>query len=158
MPNQTKISFWDQSVSQVPQQAAAFVKKGTTIKEVVALMQQKNIGCVLVSGENDEIAGVVTIGDLMQTFVGSTLSADASIDNIMTTTVRKIDQNSSVLDTVDTFYHEKLRHLPVLSADNKVSGILSDRNLMNYIAENMPSEVLNLPPDSSISSTDTAGG
>jgi len=145
-------------VSHVPQQAAAIVKKGTTIKEVVALMQHQNVGSVLVSGEKDEIVGIVTIGDLMQTFVGSTLSEDASIDNIMSTTVRTINQNTSVLETVDTFYHEKLRHLPVMTADGKVTGVLSDRNLMNYIAENMPSEVLNLPPDSSISSTDTAGG
>ena len=94
----------------------------------------------------------------MQTFVGSTLSADASIDNIMTEGVRMINHDSSVLDTVDLFYHSKLRHLPILNENKSVTGILSDRNLMNYIAENMPAEVLNLPPDSNISSTDTAGG
>ncbi len=158
MPNAKELSFWDQDVSHVPQQSVAIVKEGTMIKDVVALMQQKNIGCVLVSGDKDDIVGIVTIGDLMQTFVGSTLSADASINNIMSKSVRTIPQNSSVLSTVDVFYHEKLRHLPILDEEDKIIGILSDRNLMNYIAERMPSEVLNLPPDSSISSTDTAGG
>jgi len=151
-------SFWEQKIGLVSLQKPAIVKSGTSIKEAVRLMQQMKIGCVLVENEAEKIAGIVTDGDLMHDFVGSTLSGDAAIDNIMNTSMQMVDKNSTVTEIVELFYHNKFRHIPVTDEKEKVIGILSVRRLMNYIAEHMPSEVLNLPPDSSIQSTDTAGG
>jgi len=151
-------SFWEQKIGLVSLQNPAIVKSGTSIKEAVRLMQQMKIGCVLVENEAGKIVGIITDGDLMHDFVGSTLSGDAAIDNIMNVSLQMVDKNATVTEIVELFYHNKFRHIPVIDENKKVIGILSVRRLMNYIAEHMPSEVLNLPPDSSIQSTDTAGG
>ncbi len=151
-------SFWEQKIGLVSLQKPAIVKSGTSIKEAVQLMQKKKIGCILVVDENENIIGIATDGDLMHEFVGSTLSGDAAIDNIMSVNPKTADKNATVTEIVEMFYHNKFRHIPVIDENNKVIGILSVRGLMNYIAEHMPAEVLNLPPDSSIQSTDTAGG
>ncbi len=151
-------SFWERKIGLVNLQKPAIVKSGTSITESVRLMQKMKIGCVLVEDENGGIIGIVTDGDLMHDFVGSTLSGDATIDNIMKPSPQMVDKNATVTETVEIFYHNKFRHVPVVDENKKVLGILSVRGLMNYIAEHMPAEVLNLPPDRSIQSTDTAGG
>ncbi len=158
MANSKNISFWDQTVCHVPLQEAVIIKTGASIKEAVATMQQKKIGCILVGDADESIIGIATIGDVMQTFVGSTLSGDTRIDDIMSTSIKMVDYNATVTDTIDILFHTKYRHLPVLDKHKKICGILSDRNLMNYVAENMPGDVLNLPPDSNIFSTQPAGG
>ena len=158
MGNYTSPSFWEQKIGLVSLQKPSIVKSGTSITEAVRLMQKMKVGCVLVEDEGSTILGIVTDGDLMHDFVGSTLSGDSAIDNIINDAVTIVSDKSTVTEAVELFYYNKFRHLPVVNEKKKVIGILSVRGLMNYIAEHMPSEVLNLPPDSSIQSTDTAGG
>ena len=40
------------------------------------------------------------------------------------------------------------RHLPVLDEDDRPSGIVSQRFLLNYLCEFFPEDVLNQPPQS----------
>ena len=156
MGNFKSQSFWEQKVGLVNLQKPTIVKSGSSITEAVRLMQKMKVGCVLVEDVAGSILGIVTDGDLMHDFVGSTLSGDASIDKMMVEEITMVDKTATVTEAVELFYFNKFRHIPVIDGNKKVIGILSVRGLMNYIAEHMPSEVLNLPPDRSIQSTDTA--
>jgi CBS domain-containing protein len=50
------------------------------------------------------------------------------------------------------------RHLPLVDDSGRVEGIISIQDIIQYLAEGFPTEVLNLPPDPQAKSRSLDGG
>ena len=156
MTTRKKHTFWSEPISKVDLQQAAVVKTGTTIIDAVKEMKYNQIGCVLVLDAKKRLIGILSNGDLMHNFVGSTLSGDTPVDTIMTKAPFSASPALTVQEALEIFDSNKFRHLPILTG-NTVEGILSVRGLMTFISEHLPLRVMNLPPDSSLIASHTAG-
>ena len=95
-------------------------------------------------------------GDIMHDYVGSTLPGDVTVDVLMTKEPFSIPQSRTVREVAEIFNTHPFRHLPVLKK-GEILGVLSVRGLMTYLGENLPTDVLNLPPTALIAS-ERAGG
>ena len=144
-----KETFWSEPIAKVDLQRAAVVPSGTTIVDAVKEMKVNQIGCVLVVDKAGKLLGILSNGDLMHEFVGSTLPGDTPVDTIMTKDPFTGTPELSVQEALEIFHSKPFRHMPVLSGD-QIKGILSIRGLMAFIGEHLPVEVMNLPPDSSL--------
>lgn len=149
MSSRKRETFWSEPIRKVNLQHAAVVASGTTIIDAVKSMKIHQIGCVLVTGSEGKLIGIVSNGDLMGKFVGSTLPGDTPIDTIMTRKPFTGSPELTVQEAVEIFDAKPFRHLPILEGDGIV-GMLSIRGLMVFISEHLPLEVMNLPPDSSL--------
>ena len=132
------------------------VPSGTTIIDAVKEMKYNQIGCVLVLDDNRKLIGILSNGDLMHEFVGSTLPGDTPVDTIMTRDLYTGTPALTVQDALEIFHSQPFRHMPIVSGD-KIEGILSIRGLMTFISEHLPLQVMNLPPDSSLVAARTSG-
>ena len=150
-------TFWTEPIGKVDLQKAAVVASGTTIIDAVKEMKYNQIGCVLVTDAQNKLIGILSNGDLMHEFVGSTLPGDTPVDTIMTRDLHTGTPALTVQDALEIFHPQPFRHLPILSGD-RIEGILSIRGLMTFISEHLPLEVLNLPPDSSLIAARRSGG
>jgi CBS domain-containing protein len=150
-------TFWTEPISKIDLQPAAVVKSGTTIVEAVREMKIKQIGCVLVTDTAGKLIGILSNGDLMHDFVGSTLPGETPVDTIMTKDPFTGSPELSVQESLEIFHSNPFRHLPILKGDT-IQGILSIRGLIAFLSEHLPLEVMNLPPDSSLIPTRTFGG
>jgi CBS domain-containing protein len=150
-------TFWTEPIGKVDLQKAAVVASGTTIIDAVKEMKYNQIGCVLVTDAQNKLIGILSNGDLMHEFVGSTLPGDTPVDTIMTRDLHTGTPALTVQDALEIFHTQPFRHLPILSGD-RIEGILSIRGLMTFISEHLPLEVLNLPPDSSLIAARRSGG
>lgn len=151
-----KQAFWSEPIGKVDLQRPAVVKTGTTIINAVKEMKYNQIGCVLVLDAKKKLIGILSNGDLMHDFVGSTLPGDTPVDTIMTKAPFSAPPTLTVQEALEVFDSNKFRHLPILSGDS-IEGILSVRGLMTFISEHLPLRVMNLPPDSSLVASHTAG-
>jgi CBS domain-containing protein len=151
-----KQAFWSEPIGKVDLQRPAVVKTGTTIIDAVKEMKYNHIGCVLVVDAKTKLMGILSNGDLMHDFVGSTLPGDTPVDTIMTTEPFSATPAMTVQEALEIFDSNKFRHLPVLTGD-RIEGILSVRGLMSFISEHLPLQVMNLPPDSSLIAANTSG-
>jgi CBS domain-containing protein len=151
-----KQTFWSEPIGKVDLQRPAVVKTGTTIVDAVKEMKVNQIGCVLVVDSKKKLLGILSNGDLMHDFVGSTLPGDTPVDTIMTKEPLSAAPTMTVQEAVEVFDSNKFRHLPILSGDS-IEGILSVRGLMSFIGEHLPLRVMNLPPDSSLIAARTSG-
>jgi CBS domain-containing protein len=151
-----KQAFWSEPIGKVDLQRPAVVKTGTTIIDAVKEMKYNRIGCVLVLDAKKKLIGILSNGDLMHDFVGSTLPGDTPVDTIMTKAPFSAPPEITVQEALEIFDSNKFRHLPILSGDS-IEGILSVRGLMTFISEHLPLRVMNLPPDSSLVASQTAG-
>ncbi|MEN8255637.1 MAG: CBS domain-containing protein [Verrucomicrobiota bacterium] len=156
MTTHKKETFWSEPISKVDLQHPAVVATGTSIIEAVREMKYNQIGCVLVLDGDKKLVGILSNGDLMHEFVGSTLSGDMPIDTIMTKNPSSASPDLTVKEALEIFHTNRFRHLPILRGDS-ISGILSVRGLMTFISEHLPLEVMNLPPDSSLIAPTVSG-
>lgn len=144
-----KQTFWTEPISKVELQRVSVVPSGTSIIDAVKEMKYNQIGCVLVEDAGKKLIGIMSNGDLMHEFVGSTLPGDTPVDTIMTKDPFTGTPDLTVQEALEIFHSEPFRHMPVLN-NGQVQGILSIRGLMTFISEHLPLEVMNLPPDSSL--------
>ncbi|HEY5653854.1 MAG TPA: CBS domain-containing protein [Pontiella sp.] len=151
-----KQTFWSERISKVELQQAAVVQSGTSIVDAVKEMKINRIGCVLVLDAEGKVLGILSNGDLMHEFVGSTLPGETPVDTIMTPDPFTGSPELTVQEALEIFHSKPFRHMPVLQ-NEKILGILSIRGLMAFIGEHLPVEVMNLPPDSSLIAARTSG-
>jgi len=156
MTTRKKQTFWSEPIGKVELQRPAVVKTGTTITDAVKEMKYNQIGCVLIIDAKEKLIGILSNGDLMHDFVGSTLHGDTPVDTIMTKDPFSATSSMTVQEALEVFDSNKFRHLPVLNGD-AIEGILSVRGLMSFIGEHLPLQVMNLPPDSSLIASQTSG-
>ncbi len=156
MTKRKKETFWAEPISKVDLQHPAIVTTGTSIIDAVTEMKYNQIGCVLVVDAKGKLIGILSNGDLMHEFVGSSLSGDLPVDEIMTKDPAFSSPALTVQEALEFFHSNRFRHLPILSG-NVVEGILSVRGLMTFISEHLPQHVMNLPPDSSLIAPTVSG-
>lgn len=156
MVKRKKRTFWSEPIGKVELQQPAIVQSGTSIIDAVKEMKYSQIGCVLVLDSAQKLIGILSNGDLMHNFVGSTLSGDTPVDMIMTKNPLSFTPALTVQEALEVFDSNKFRHLPILDGDT-IEGLLSVRGLMTFIGEHLPRQVLNLPPDSSLIASQAFG-
>ncbi len=156
MTKRKKATFWSEPIGKVDLQTPAIVPSGTSIINAVREMKNNHIGCVLVLDAKKKLVGIMSNGDLMHNFVGTTLTGDTPVDEIMTRNPSSVQTSLTVQEALEIFDSSRFRHLPVLKG-GKIEGVLSVRGLMTFISEHLPLQVMNLPPDSSLVASRPSG-
>ncbi|KAJ8605068.1 hypothetical protein MRB53_041541 [Persea americana] len=101
------------------------IKPQTTVTEAAQLMAAKREDCVLVTDNDDRIAGIFTAKDLAFRVVGAGLKADkVTIAEIMTKNPLCAKTDTSATDALDLMVRKGFRHLPVMDENHDISGIL----------------------------------
>ncbi|KAJ9213547.1 hypothetical protein DTO166G4_4797 [Paecilomyces variotii] len=101
------------------------IKPSTTVAEAAQLMAAKREDCVLVTDDDDRIAGIFTAKDLAFRVVGAGLRArDVTISEIMTRNPLCARTDTSATDALDLMVRKGFRHLPVMDENQDISGIL----------------------------------
>ncbi|TVY30841.1 Meiotically up-regulated protein [Lachnellula hyalina] len=101
------------------------IKPNTTVAEAAQLMAAKREDCVLVTDDDDRIAGIFTAKDLAFRVVGAGIKASSvMISEIMTKNPLCARTDTSATDALDLMVRKGFRHLPVMDENQDISGIL----------------------------------
>ncbi|KAF2835816.1 CBS-domain-containing protein [Patellaria atrata CBS 101060] len=101
------------------------IKPNTTVAEAAQLMAAKREDCVLVTDDDERIAGIFTAKDLAFRVVGAGIKArDVTIAEIMTKNPLCAKTDTSATDALDLMVRKGFRHLPVMDENHDISGIL----------------------------------
>ncbi|KAI0127584.1 hypothetical protein BJ170DRAFT_683419 [Xylariales sp. AK1849] len=101
------------------------IKPATTVAEAAQLMAAKREDCVLVTDDDDRIAGIFTAKDLAFRVVGAGHKANnVTIAEIMTKNPLCARTDTSATDALDLMVRKGFRHLPVMDENQDISGIL----------------------------------
>jgi len=101
------------------------IKPSTTVAEAAQLMAAKREDCVLVTDDDERIAGIFTAKDLAFRVVGAGIKArEVTIEQIMTKNPLCARTDTSATDALDLMVRKGFRHLPVMDENQDISGIL----------------------------------
>jgi len=101
------------------------ISASTTVAEAAQLMAAKREDCVLVTDEDDHVAGIFTAKDLAFRVVGGGKKAqNVTIAEIMTKNPLCAKTDTSATDALDLMVRKGFRHLPVMDENHDIAGIL----------------------------------
>jgi CBS domain-containing protein len=118
-----------------PQKPVA-VDAATPVRDVLKLLADHKIGCVVVV-QNHEMVGIFTERDaLMRLNTEAAALGDRPIADFMTPSPETVDLDASIAFALHKMDIGGYRHIPVLS-DGKTSGVISVRDILRYITEDL---------------------
>jgi CBS domain-containing protein len=107
-----------------------------TLAEASAKMHSEQTGSLLVM-EGDRLSGIITERDVLRTVAEGFDPKNVSLRDAMTTEVVTIGPDTGIRQAAEIMFQKWFRHLPVVTDDGKVVGIISLRDLLSLVAEGM---------------------
>jgi CBS domain-containing protein len=121
--------------------------RGTTIAEVVRQMQAHRIGCVLVV-DAGKLAGILTERDLLQEVIGSTIDPQTTaVDRVMTENPETLRPADPIVFALNKMSLGGFRHVPLVDDEGRPVGVISVKDIVDYIADFFAADVHNVPPE-----------
>lgn len=134
------------------------IESGKSVKDAVELMQQRHLGCALVT-KNGKLAGIMTERDILMKIVGKGKDiGKVKVDEIMTPDPQAFEPDDSVAFVLNAMSVGGYRHVPIVDDKEKPIAVVSVKDIVGFIVEHFPEEVLNLPPKPMRRSKDIDGG
>ena len=135
----------NQKASVISRREPLAVPPGTSLREGIARMQERNSGVLLVV-EQGRVIGALTEGDVVKRVIGRGLDPETQVDAVMTKAPTTLPVDGTVGDAMRLMEQGGYRMLPLVDADGRLTGIVHQREVLEYVAEAFPQEILNLPP------------
>jgi CBS domain-containing protein len=108
------------------------VSPETTVHDAVAMMDEKNVGALLVM-EGERLVGMISERDYTRkVMLRGKKSADTKVSEIMSTNLTVTHPNEGVEECLRVMTEKRFRHLPVLDGD-KVIGVISIGDLVKHV-------------------------
>ncbi|HEY6394094.1 MAG TPA: CBS domain-containing protein, partial [Candidatus Binataceae bacterium] len=131
-------------LSDVATHPALFLESSTTVSEAINRMREHRRGCALVV-EDGLLVGIFTERDVLMRIAGRSINVEESrIDSFMTRDPVTLPPDSSVAFALNLMALEGFRHIPLVDDSGRPLGVVSMRNLIEYLSEFYQREVLTL--------------
>jgi predicted transcriptional regulator len=140
---------------------AITVRADATLHEVVRKLQDQHIGCVLVTGPDGKLQGIFTERDLLTKVALQPIDwSKERVVDYMTAEPETLRLDDRIAWALKLMHVGGYRHVPLTDAEGRPVGVVSIRDIVEFIVDLFPSPVLNLPPDPrrEPSSDDVGGG
>jgi len=135
----------EEKIRQLPLRKPIVVTTETPISDVIRGMKQQRRSCVLVENQG-KIQGLITERDILVKHLAAKGAGSESAKQIMTTSIHTLSPEDTLAKAIRVMTEGGYRHIPLAAETGKILGLLSARDIVDYIAEHFPAEVLNLPP------------
>ncbi|MEP3654145.1 MAG: CBS domain-containing protein [Litorimonas sp.] len=101
------------------------VENSAKLREAIALLNEKNIGAVLVTDETGKLAGILSERDIVRrSLMQETGFRDEPVTKSMTSKVLTVPSSASLDDVMEVMNNSKIRHVPVMDGDT-LKGVIS---------------------------------
>jgi CBS domain-containing protein len=111
-------------LSSKPGGPVVTIPPDATVRDLLALLAEHNIGAVVVSEDGQAVDGIVSERDVVRRLHEDEAVLDGAVSAIMTREVATTEPHTPVDDLRVVMTERRIRHVPVVS-DGKLTGIIS---------------------------------
>ena len=135
------------------------VDAGVSVGDAIGTMAEHRIGCLLVTRES-RLVGIFTERDvILRVLREGRDPARTLVDEVMTPDPETLPIDAEISWAVNRMSLGGYRHVPLLDGDDRPVGIVSVKDVLDYLAEFFPSQIQNIPPRPGLEITrDREGG
>ncbi len=140
-----------QPLTVVGRRQPVSVPPGTTLGACIRTIQASGTGdSVFVTDADGRLIGVLTERDIFGRLVGPDVAAgvdvDAPVEAFMTADPHTLRLDQTVRDALELMQASSYRNVPVVDHDRMLVGVVRQVDILKFLAETFPEELLNLPP------------
>lgn len=132
--------IFTEPLSALNRQEMVCVSPTTSLAEVVSLLKERHVGCVLVTNEGGQLIGIFTERDLLYRVAGLISDLEQiAVESLMTPKPTALKADAAVQHALHLMSIHGFRHVPLLDDDDRPVGLVSFRYIVRFIEENFSS-------------------
>ncbi len=141
--------FLETRISELKPQSAVTVGEDATVAKAIEVMRKKKVGALMVVSRKKpkRLVGIFSERDLMNRALGLKAYGRVKLSKVMTRDPEALRPGDSCAYALNKMSVGRFRHIPLVDADHKPVGMLSIRDIIDFLVELIPEEILNLPPE-----------
>ena len=134
-------------VSEIMTSASITDSPSDTLKSAAEMMWREQTGSLLIM-DGETLRGIITERDIMKALAKGTDATATPVSAVMTSDVLTVSPDTTLHEAARQMAARWIRHLPVVEADGRVVGVVSQRDLVGVFAALAPEpDTLELPND-----------
>jgi CBS domain-containing protein len=128
------------------------VAPGTPLAACIDAIREGGVGdSVIVADADRRLLGVLTERDVFARLVGAAPGGPAfdlaqPVETLMNRTPHTLHLEQPVRAALELMAQGRYRNIPLVDDEGLVVGIVRQQDILSYLAESFPEELLNLPP------------
>ena len=100
------------------------IKPEATVRDLLALLADHNVGAVIVSPDGTEVGGMVSERDVVRRLNEDDAILDGPVSDIMTSVVHTCEPSHPIEELMQVMTEHRVRHVPIIT-DGKLAGMIS---------------------------------
>ncbi len=123
-----------------------FVASGSSVRQVIETVQRHRTGAVLIC-EGKRLIGIMTERDVLMKVVARDVNHDEPVDAFMTPNPHTLTPDRTIGEAISLMNREGFRNVPIVDGETgDAIALFRVRDVIDYLAESFPEQVINLPP------------
>jgi CBS domain-containing protein len=111
-----------------------------TLAETAAVLAEKRIGAIVITGEGGDVLGIVSERDIIKALAaGGGAALQDPISKHMTEKVITATEDASVTSLMEDMTTGRFRHVPIVK-NNRLAGLISIGDVVKYRLEDIDNE------------------
>ncbi len=137
------------AIAEVRRSPAVTVPPDAPVARAVELMRARKVSAVLVveRAKARRLVGIFTERDLVARALPARGWARARVERFMTRAPEALRATDPVAYAVNKMSVGGFRHVPVVDDGGRPAGVVSAGDVLQFVVELCPEEILNLPPE-----------
>lgn len=149
-PQAFDASLLEEGLHILPARPPLVFSPSDTVRKAMAAMQSDQRGCVLITEDGTKesrLIGIFTERDILFRIVdGGRDPETLPLRDVMTTDPETVPSDGRIAWVLNQMAVGGFRHVPVVDDHNRVQSVISVRDVVHYLVEFFPAQILNLPP------------
>ena len=100
------------------------IKPDASVRDLLTLLAEHNVGAVIVSPDGTEVGGMVSERDVVRRLKDDDAILDGPVTDIMTSVVHTCEPQHQIEELMQVMTEHRVRHVPIIT-DGKLSGMIS---------------------------------
>jgi predicted transcriptional regulator len=143
--NIVRESFETDPISALGLQSPVSIGTDATVGAALSAVQQQGQGYVLVV-ENGRPRGIMTEREVLMKIVARDVKYEGNVMDYVSRIPVTLTESQPIARAVKMMIAEGVENIPIVDAEGKATAVLRTLDVIHFLAEAFPEQVLNLPP------------
>lgn len=140
-------SLADEKLRVIARRDPVTVRPGTSLGDCIARIRDTgSADSVFVTDADGRLRGVLTERDIFARLVGHDVDLSQPVESLMKEHPWTLHLDQPVRHAIDLMQTGRYRNVPLVDDAGALVGVIRPVDVLKYLAEAFPEELLNLPP------------
>ena len=139
-------AIFDRPLRDLHFHPALCLQRTAKLSEAVELMKRHSVGAVMVQ-DGETLVGILTERDILRKVIGTGVALQTTpVESYMTPNPEALTLDDEIAHAIYIMHIGGFRHLPLVDDQHRPVGIVSIKDIVEYVVGFFASDLLNQPP------------